>query len=364
MPSLSIMLKPASSACNMRCKYCFYHDISEKRMRFSYGMMSESTARNVIEEAFKLADGEPIYFVFQGGEPTLRGLGFFREFVSIASKLNKKNSPVYYSLQTNGTLIDEQWAEFFKENNFLIGLSLDGDQSDNLYRVDADGCNAFKQVTDTAELFKRYGVEFNILAVTTARTAKNIEAIYTWFKAQGFRYLQFIPCLRPIGDDSESDLYMTVEQYGDYLIKLFKLYAEDYEQGNYVSVRQMDNIVRMYLGGLAEQCGVSGHCSPQFVVEGDGSIFPCDFYCVDEWKLGNINSGTFEEMARSSKIIEFIKESYETKAECRRCEYFGLCRGGGCKRNRADMDYCAAYKKFFDACLPLFKVFCNENTQR
>lgn len=357
MPSLSIMLKPASSTCNMRCKYCFYHDISEKRDCFSYGMMSESTARNVIEQAFNLADGDPVYFVFQGGEPTMIGLAFYRKFVSVARDLNKKSSPIYYALQTNGTLIDEQWAGLFKSNNFLIGLSLDGDQSDNLYRIDTDGNNTFKQIMNTAKLLKRYGVEFNILTVATARTGKNIEAIYAWFKSQGFRNLQFIPCLRPIGNDSEGELYMTVDQYGDYLIKLFKLYAEDYKQGDYVSVRQIDNMVRMYLGGLAEQCGVSGHCSPQFVVEGDGSVFPCDFYCVDEWKLGNINSSTFYEMARSSRIIEFIRESYETKAECRICEYFGLCRGGGCKRNRADTDYCTAYKKFFNVCLPLFSVF-------
>lgn len=364
MPSLSIMLKPASSACNLRCKYCFYHDVSEKREHFSYGMMSESTARNVIEKAFKFAGGEPVYFVFQGGEPTLRGLEFFRDFVSVAHKLNNKSSPVYYALQTNGTLIDEQWAEFFKVNNFLIGLSLDGDRSDNLYRVDASGRNTFKQVMDALQLFKRYGVEFNILTVVTAHTGKHIEAIYAWFKSQGFRNLQFIPCLRPFGDDIESELYLTVEQYGEYLVKLFTMYVKDYEVGNYISIRQLDNMVSLYLGGRAEQCGASGHCSPQFVVEGDGSVFPCDFYCVDEWKLGNINSISFGDMARSDRIIEFIRESYVIKAECRECEYFGLCRGGGCKRNRVDMDYCMAYKKFFDTCLPLFETFYNENTRQ
>lgn len=364
MPSLSIMLKPASSACNLRCKYCFYHDVSEKREHFSYGMMSESTARNVIEKAFKFADGEPVYFVFQGGEPTMIGLEFYRKFVSVAHKLNNKSSPIYYALQTNGMLIDEQWTEFFKANNFLIGLSLDGDRSDNLYRVEASGNNNFKQVMNAAELLKRYGVEFNILTVVTAHTGKNIEAIYAWFKSQGFRNLQFIPCLRPFGNDSESELYMTVEQYGEYLVKLFTMYVKDYELGNYISIRQLDNMVSLYLSGRVEQCGVSGHCSPQFVVEGDGSVFPCDFYCVDEWNLGNINLISFGDMARSERIIEFIRESYEIKAECRSCEYFGLCRGGGCKRNRADMDYCMAYKKFFRTCLPLFNLFYNENTRQ
>lgn len=359
MPALSIMLKPASSMCNLHCKYCFYHDISDNREVYSYGMMSDSTAKNVIVKALRFADGDNLYFTFQGGEPTLRGLDFFKKFVSTVKMLNNRNSQIFYALQTNGTLIDEQWAEFFKANGFLIGLSLDGDFSDNSFRVDGVGNNSFPKVLRAIEIFLRYEIEFNILTVATARTGENIERIYTWFKKQGFRYLQFIPCLRPFGDNSDSELYMTVEQYGVYLIKLFNLYVHDYLKGEYVSVRQFDNIIRMYLGGRPEQCGVLGHCSHQFIVEGDGSVFPCDFYCIDEWLLGNVNEVEFDTLAQSDKAVEFIKESFDIKAECRSCRYFGLCRSGGCKRNRADGDYCEAYRKFFDVCLSQFKVFIN-----
>lgn len=359
MPALSIMIKPASSMCNLRCKYCFYHDISDSREIFSYGMMSDNTAKNVIEKALKLADGDNLYFTFQGGEPTLSGLEYFAKFVATVNELNIRNSKVFYALQTNGTLIDDRWAEFLKANNFLIGLSLDGDFQDNSLRVDRNGNNSFQTVTRAIEILLRYEIEFNILTVATARTGENIERIYNWFKEQGLRYLQFVPCLRPFGDNSDSELYMTVEQYGDYLIRLFNLYVSDYLRGEYVSVRQFDNIIRMYLGGRLEQCGVSGHCSPQFVVEGDGSVFPCDFYCVDEWLLGNVNEVGFDTMAQSDLAFKFIRESFNIKSECRDCHYFGLCRGGGCKRYRANIDYCEAYKKFFDACLPQFKVFVN-----
>lgn len=359
MPALSIMLKPASSMCNLRCKYCFYHDVSDNREIFSYGMMSDNTAKNVIEKALKLADGDNLFFIFQGGEPTLRGLDFFVKIVATVNELNIKNSRVFYALQTNGTLIDEMWAEFLKENSFLIGLSLDGDFQDNSLRVDGDGNNCFLSVMRTIEIFLRYEIEFNILTVATARTCEIIERIYGWFKEQGFRYLQFVPCLRPFGEDSDNELYMTVEQYGDYLVRLFDLYVNDYLKGEYVSVRQFDNIIRMYLGGKPEQCGVSGHCSPQFVVESDGSVFPCDFYCVDEWLLGNINQIGFDTMAKSDLAFKFIRESFDIKSECKSCHYFALCRGGGCKRNRADIDYCEAYKKFFDTCLPQFKAFIN-----
>lgn len=359
MPALSIMLKPASSMCNLRCKYCFYHDISDNREIFSYGMMSDNTAKSVIEKALKLADGDNLYFTFQGGEPTLIGLDFFKKFVSTVKMLNNRNSQVFYALQTNGTLIDEQWAGFFKANGFLIGLSLDGDCQDNSLRVDSDENNCFPSVMRTIEIFLRYEIEFNILTVATARTGENIERIYNWFKMQGLKYLQFVPCLRPFGDNSESELYMSVRQYGDYLVRLFDLYTNDYLKGEYVSVRQFDNIIRMYLGGKPEQCGVSGQCSPQFVVESDGSVFPCDFYCVDEWLLGNINKIGFDAMAQSDLAFKFIRESFDIKSECRSCHYFALCRGGGCKRNRVGIDYCEAYKKFFDTCLPQFKAFIN-----
>ena len=115
--------------------------------------------------------------------------------------------------------------------------------------------------------------------------------------------------------------------------------------------------MRMHLGEKAEQCGLMGHCTHQFVVEGNGNVYPCDFYCTDEWCLGNLSDMTLEEMAKSKKAFEFIKESIAVPEKCKKCQFYPLCRAGGCKRNKESADYCESYKTFFGACLPLFRMF-------
>ncbi len=358
MPPLSIMIKPASSLCNLRCKYCFYCDVAENREDFSFGCMNESTAENLIRSALDFADGESVAFAFQGGEPLIAGREYFEFFTRTVEKYNKKGSEIFYSIQTNGTLVNAEWADFFTENKFLVGLSLDGDYKANRFRVDAKGQNSFYKIIKAAEIFKNHGTEFNILTVLTGACADDAERIYKYFRSKDFHYLQFIPCLRPFGDESESELYMTQEQYADFLIRIFNLYVKDFMRGNYMSVRYFDNLVRMSLGQAPEQCGVCGHCTHQFVVEGNGNVYPCDFYCTDEWLLGNINTAQLESLANSPKAIKFIRESLTaTPEKCKKCRYYPLCRAGGCKRQREDRDYCEAYKKFFSSCLPLFRMF-------
>lgn len=361
MPPLSIMIKPSSSLCNMRCKYCFYHSIANSREVKTFGLMKRETAQNIIDKALDFADGESIYFAFQGGEPLLSGLDFFENFVNYVKEKNIKRSVINFSLQTNGTLINNDWAKFFKKNNFLIGLSLDGDKNANLFRVDNDYRPTFNRVNEASKILSNFGVDFNILIVATGYTAEHIENVFNYFKNKGVKYLQFIPCLRPFKDKSESQLYMTVSQYESYLIRLFNLYVKSYVEGKYVSIRHFDNMVRLFLNQPCEQCGMQGHCSHQFVVEGNGNVYPCDFYCLDEWLLGNINtSDNFDILAHSKLAIDFIKNSFNIKEECKACPFYRVCRGGGCKRNREDRDYCLAYKSFFSKCLPLFRVFLGE----
>lgn len=357
MPPLSIMVKPASSLCNMRCKYCFYCDVASQRAEFDFGIMSENTAEALISSALEFAAGDSVAFAFQGGEPLLAGMDYFKYFISAVNQYNKRNSRIFYSIQTNGTLIDGKWADFFRENEFLVGLSLDGGYEDNRFRVTANGQNPYYKIIGAADILKKHGAEFNILTVLTGACADNAERIYKHFRSLGYKYIQFIPCLRPFGDKSESELYMTDSRYADFLIKIFNLYVKDFMRGEYVSVRFFDNLVRMYLGQHPEQCGVCGHCSHQFVIEGNGNIYPCDFYCSDEWLLGNINEMPIKTAAESDKAREFIRESLTVDDRCRECAYYPMCRAGGCKRQRADRDYCRAYKKFYSSCLPLFRVF-------
>lgn len=357
MPPLSIMVKPASSNCNLRCEYCFYSDVVSKREFPNFGIMSEKTARKLIISALEFADGESISFAFQGGEPVLAGLDYFKSFTAFAKENNPKNSKIFYSLQTNGTLLNDEFANFFRENEFLIGLSLDGDFENNSFRKDANGQNSYYKIIKASDLLEKYGVEFNILTVLTGRCADNCEKIYRHFRSKGYKYLQFIPCLRPFESEEESELYMTAEQYANFLIRTFNLYVKDFVRGNYVSIRQFDNLVRMYLGENPEQCGMCGHCTHQFVAEGNGNIYPCDFYCTDKYLLGNICDTSLEKMANSEKAKDFIRESLQISDKCKQCRFFALCRAGGCKRQRADRDYCESYQKFFSSCLPLFRAF-------
>lgn len=359
MPPLSIMVKPASSLCNLKCKYCFYSNVSEIRDVASYGIMSERTADNLIRKALSFADGESISFTFQGGEPLLAGLPFFKHFIKKVNDENTKNSSVYFSIQTNGTLVNGEWAKFFYKNKILVGLSLDGDFEDNSFRVDSNGNNSFPAIMKAADIFKQYNVDFNILTVLTGKCADNIDSIYAFFKSRGFKYLQFIPCLRPFGDKSENELYMNNEQYGNFLIKCFNRYLEDYTSGQYISIRYFDNIINQTLFNCAEQCGICGHCMHQFVTESNGNVYPCDFYCVDEWLLGNINdeNQSFRMLADCDRAIEFLRESFKVQEKCKNCDIFSFCRGGGCKRQRRDRDYCEAYQRFFRTCLPSFNAF-------
>ncbi len=354
--SVSVMLKPASSACNLKCEYCFYNSVSDSRQEAFKGMMSAETAESVIKKAFDFVKGEDVFFTFQGGEPLLRGIDFYREFVNLIKKLNIYNSKISLCIQTNGTLINEEWCDFFKENNFLLGVSLDGDEELNSYRKYPDGSSSYSDILHGIELLKKSGVKFNVLSVLTSRLSQNIRKSYRFFKQNDLKYLQYIPCLKPF--QSEESVYsMSNADYENYLKQCFKIYYNDNMRGNAISIRQFDNYRLLAGGKNAEQCGMNGPCSTQFVVEGDGSVYPCDFYCTDEWYLGNINELSFEEMFNSKKSVEFLKDSFKIKDECKTCSYFSLCRGGGCKRNRESSDYCSALRAFFDvSCDMIFKM--------
>ena len=243
--------------------------------------------------------------------------------------------------------IAEIISKKFTKNNRLYNNGMD---YEDIYQV---ACLGLLYAVERFDPDK--GVKFASFATPTI-----IGEVRRYFRDKGFKYLQFIPCLRPFGDKSESELYMTNEQYADFLIKCFNYFVKDYVRGEYTSIRYFDNLVHMYVGNRPEQCGVCGHCTHQFVVEGNGNVYPCDFYCTDEWLLGNVNEESFAALANCEKAKKFIFESLKVDEKCKNCKFYPICRSGGCKRNRADRDYCEAYKKFFSSCLPLFRVFINE----
>lgn len=344
---LNLLIKPASDLCNMRCEYCFYHDESERREVAFKGIMSCETAENLVRKAFQ-KESRRVLFAFQGGEPTLAGLEFFESFTELVGKYNTRGAAVEYTLQTNGLLIDEKWARFLARNAFLVGLSCDGAQKyHDRFRKDAAGNDTFDRVIRAADIMKKYGVDYNALIVVTAQSARNIKKIYTSLKKCGFKYMQFIPCLDPLDVDRILPQTLCNDDYLYFLETLFKLWFDDFKKGEYYSIRYFDNLFFMYNGDGAEQCGMQGHCNIQFVVEGNGDVYPCDFYCLDEYILGNINRDGFDELARSSAAKAFIGNSAGFDPDCKLCECFDLCRSG-CRRYKRDGKYifCDAFKRF------------------
>ena len=357
MPDINVLIKPASGACNLRCKYCFYPDEAMNRSVANYGMMSMETIEAVVARAFEAAD-RSVTFGFQGGEPTLCGLDFFKYVVSLQKKYAKKGVVVHNAIQTNGMLIDDEWAQFLADHRFLTGLSVDGHMDlHDLNRVDAQGKGSFARVMQAADTLARHKADFNVLTVVTADAARKIRRIYSFFRKNNLLWQQYIPCLDPLGEERGHTPYaLTPSLYASFLKKLFDLWYEDVCAGRFIYIRYFENLLGMLIGRPPESCGLSGQCALQFVVEADGSVYPCDFYVLDQHRMGNVHQNSFEEMARSKPAQDFLAAPC-VHEKCASCRYFGICRGG-CRRDRdfggrIELNYfCLAYQEFFEYALP------------
>lgn len=354
MHTVSVLIKPASGACNMRCDYCFYVDEAAKRKVASYGFMSEKTLKNVIRKT--LSQAEKRYFLaFQGGEPTLCGLDFFRNVIRYIGQYNKNHAEVQLSLQTNGCGITEEWARFFAEQGFLLGISVDGtEELHDRYRHGKDGGKTYERVQQSIRILDRYQVQYNILTVVHKETAAQIEEIYKRYRKNGWDFLQFITCLDPLGERQGGKPWSLLpEEWGSFLIRLFDLWYGDYRRGCQPFIRQFENYIGILLGITPESCEQRGVCSLQMVVEADGSVYPCDFYVLDEYRMGNFNEHRLEEILRSPVGSAFLQRSGNHPDTCRSCRWFGFCRGG-CYRSRMEEQkglnyFCKGYQMFFEA---------------
>lgn len=346
------MMKPVSGLCNLDCQYCFYTDEMKKRKNGSLGLMSIETLENIIKKVLLFAEYECI-IIYQGGEPTLAGLEFFKKSVEFQKKYNVNCVKIQNVLQTNGYILDKEWCQFFKENYFLIGLSLDGIKTTHdAYRKNVFGEDTYFRIMEAAMLLKQYDVEFNILTVVNAKTATKIRRIYEQYMKRGFYFQQYIACLDPIGADAGSYEYsLTPVVYGQMLIDLFELWELDYQKGKQPYIRQFENWIGILMRKEPEACEQRGICSIQNVIEADGSVYPCDFYALDDFCIGNLNCNTIEEIYSARTQIKFLEKSRNHPDKCIVCKYFALCRGG-CRRHRENSEhlnqFCEAYKMFFD----------------
>ncbi|MFA5698912.1 MAG: SPASM domain-containing protein, partial [Sphaerochaeta sp.] len=287
-----------------------------------------------------------IQFAFQGGEPSLAGLDFFKRFVRRVTEKQGEGQRITWAFQTNGVDLDSSWADFFNENEILVGISFDGNRRiHDLHRVDHQTKGSGRRVLETIETFAQKAVDFNTLSVVTSDIVDNVQNAYSFLIEHGLHYHQYIPCIDPIQGATS---FLRSEEYERFLKVLFDLWFDSQMRGIPVSIRFFDNLVGMIAGYPPESCDMAGICSVQYVSESNGDIYPCDFYCTDEYRLGNILVDEFSVLDERRTAMRFIEESPNMIDECVTCPWKHLCRGG-CKRYRSDSGYrfCSTMKGFF-----------------
>ena len=343
----TVLIKPASSQCSMTCDYCFYCDEAAKRESPSYGMMSEETLKNIIKKTLFQAAGD-VCFAFQGGEPTLRGLRFFEKAVEFEQRYNRRQVRISNTLQTNGLQINEEWCRFFREHHFLIGISVDGTrETHDQCRHTKSGAPTYDRILGAIRMLDSFQVEYNILTVVNAYTAPKIREIYADYREKGWKFQQYIACLDPLGQEGGHSPYsLTPEAYGEFLSTLFELWYKDWRRGKAPYIRDFENYIGIAMGYVPEACSQRGICSVQGVAEADGSVYPCDFYALDGYRLGNFNKDKIQDFLENDRARDFINESKKISGSCRTCPYYALCRGG-CRRTRVKETGTDTYRSYF-----------------
>ncbi len=359
--NFSLLVKPASYCCNLRCSYCFYFGkrelFGERELR-----MDGRTLSTMIEKFIAL--GLPVSsFGWQGGEPTLMGLDFYRRAVELQRQFAKPGQRVANALQTNGTLLDDEWGSFLHVNKFLVGLSVDGPEGvHDKSRLRADGRGSHADVMRGMEALKRNGVEFNVLTlVSTANQERPLE-VYNYLKSLGVLHHQYIECVEFSGDGSLAPFSVDPLKWGQFLCAIFDEWFK--ADTRTVSVRLFDSILVKLLDKAANACMLGTDCRQYFVVEHNGDVFPCDFHVKPEWRLGNVAANSFEELYESELYRKFGARKRELSAACKSCEFLGLC-AGCCPKNRpgapaSQSALCAGWKLFYGHTLERFKELAAE----
>jgi len=345
---LSLLIKPVSADCNMHCRYCFYRRPSDPYRSEKRHIMADTTLETMISRYMKSAR-RCASFGWQGGEPLLAGIDFFEKVVAYQQHHGLSAQRVGNNLQTNGLLLDEQWARFFRRYNFFIGVSLDGpEELHNRYRLAGCGSDGFQQTLKGIRILRDHQVEFSVLSVINDVTAKKPAEVYDFFVRRGIDRLQFIPCLEIDGETGAiRDYSVAVQDYRDFLCILFDLW---YNSGRpVVSIRPFENILAIYLGRDPEICAFKDRCGSYLVVEYNGDVYPCDFFVERQWMLGNILDTPINDLLKKRKRRAFNSRKMEGSPVCRSCEWNFVCHFG-CPHFRlpgGENYFCDAYRQFF-----------------
>lgn len=298
-------------------------------------------------------------FAWQGGEPTLMGLDFYKKAVELQKEYGKDGQVVSNALQTNGVLLDEKWCEFLHEYKFLVGISLDGPRKyHDHYRVDKAGNGTFDRVMAAIENCRKHKVEFNVLVLLNDKNVEVPDELFDFFTGQKIKYLQFVPCVeREVSTGKIAEFSITSKQYGDFLRTIFDRW---YEYGHEkLSIRVFDSVLNYIIHGRHTNCTFNRKCDDYIVIEHNGDAFCCDFFVEDQYRLGNILELPVEELFQSEIKKQFVNQKRNIHNKCLICRHNAICRGGCLKDRIAVGDgfanpsyFCQAYKEFFDYSVP------------
>jgi len=328
--------------------------------------MSDITLETMITSYMQTDQNNQYAFGWQGGEPTLLGIKFWEKVVELQTKYAPPGAVISNGLQTNGTLITDEMARFFAEYRFLLGVSLDGPPYlHDFYRKTINHKPTHSLVMRGIEHLKKNNVEFNILTLVNNKTVKKASEVYQYLKDNNFYYHQYIPCVEFDETGNLEPYSITGEEWGVFLCELFEQWIK--KDINKVSIRLFDSIINYLVYGTYNVCYMGNDCCQYFVVEYDGSVYPCDFFVREDLLLGNVKTGTWNDFIKSKIFNEFGSQKSIWNKTCKECPFIYLCNGD-CQKFRYDgyqkVDtisvLCKGWKRFYVNTLPRFKVIANE----
>lgn len=359
-----LIIKPVGAKCNLDCHYCYYLRKEERYTSNATMQMSELMLELYIK---KYINTQPkncnqIDFSWQGGEPALRGLAFYQLAVTLQKKYVREGMRITNTFQTNGTLINDKWAKFFSDHQFLIGISIDGSASNHGNgRPNLKGQNSFNSVLRGLDALKKFNVPFNTLTVVHSDNAHLGKETYQTLKDLGSEVIQFQPCVEhPFDRRGSKDWSLTPDQWGNFLCDVFDEWKKN-DIGN-VFVQFFENTFGVLAGKPSGMCFHSELCGQQMMIEHDGSLFSCDHYSYDSHKIGNIDIVDLGVLAASKKQVQFGTNKWESlPTQCKECHFRPFCNGG-CPKDRTAMTadlkpglnhLCGGYKQFFIHAMPV-----------
>ncbi|GAB6011176.1 anaerobic sulfatase-maturation protein [Viscerimonas tarda] len=364
-----VMLKPVGALCNLRCKYCYYLDKRELYPDERKFVMTDDTLEEFTRQYLESQTMAQALFTWHGGETLMRDINFYKRALAFQKKYGRGRQ-IDNCLQTNGTLLTDEWCRFFKDNNFLIGISVDGSQRlHDKYRTTATGGPSFRKVMDGINLLKKHQVEFNIMGVVNDFNVDYPLEFYHFFKALDCRFIQFTPIVEQI-DGKMASWSVPAEKWGKFLISIFDEWVRN-DVGEFY-IQYFDSTLANWVGESSGLCSLAKTCGHAGVMEFNGDVYACDHFVFPQYKLGNIRTATLTGMMYSPRQIQFGNDKYDKlPGQCKACEYLFACYGE-CPKNRLietatgepGLNYlCKGYHQFFEHVAPYMDFMRNELQQ-